>query len=57
MPFGLASVASVFQRIMNNILKDVRSVLVFQDDMLVFGVDGASHDATLDNVLSLFKTH
>lgn len=57
MPFGLASVASVFQRIMNNILKDVRSVLVFQDNVLVFGVDGASHDATLDNVLSLFKTH
>ncbi|KAJ1136943.1 hypothetical protein NDU88_003356 [Pleurodeles waltl] len=51
MPFGLASAAAVFHRIMQNILKGVEHVLCFQDDVLIYGNNKMEHDDTLRSVL------
>lgn len=55
MPFALASAAAVFQRIMSNILKGIKGVLVFQDDVLVHGETLDSHDDILLNVLGVLR--
>ncbi|KAJ1208272.1 hypothetical protein NDU88_003658 [Pleurodeles waltl] len=52
MPFGLASAAACFQRIMKKILGKVSGVLFFQDDILVHGSTVEEHDKVLREVLS-----
>lgn len=44
MPFGLVSAASVFQRVMSSILKGVKGVKCYQDDLLIFGLNQHEHD-------------
>lgn len=51
MPFGLASAAAAFQRIMQHILKDVPGTLCFQDDILIHGKDIREHNDMLTQVL------
>lgn len=51
MPFGLASAAACFQRVMNKVLEGLSKVLIFQDDILVYGIDRAEHDRHLWSVL------
>lgn len=55
MPFGLASAASVFQRVMQSVLKDVKGVVIFQDDVLIFARHLEEHDKILKNMLSIFE--
>lgn len=55
MPFGLASAASVFQRLMSKMLKGIEGLSVFQDDVLIFAPDRISHNVILKEVLSRFQ--
>ena len=48
--FGVNSAVSIFQRIMENIMKDL-NVVVYLDDLLVMGKDDAQHLRNLDRVL------
>lgn len=51
MPFGLASAAACFQRVMNRVLVGLPNVLIFQDDILVYGKDQEDPDKQLFSVL------
>lgn len=51
MPFGLASVASVFQKLLENLFQGLAGVQGFQDDILVFAKTTEQHNVILDNVL------
>ena len=44
MPFGLASAASVFQRVMQSVLNGSKNTLCFQDDILIFAKDVNEHN-------------
>ena len=57
MPFGLASAASVFQRVMQDMLAKIEGTLVFQDDVLIFAKDIEAHNKILDRVLEIFQTN
>ncbi|KAJ1211759.1 hypothetical protein NDU88_007115, partial [Pleurodeles waltl] len=55
MPFGLASAAAVFQKVIQNILGDLPNTLCFQDDVLVYGVTEEEHNERLRAVLLKLK--
>ncbi len=48
--FGISSAPSIFQRIMENLMKDLK-VVVYLDDLLIVGKDEQEHLATLCKVL------
>ncbi|XP_061774106.1 uncharacterized protein K02A2.6-like [Nerophis ophidion] len=48
--FGVTSAVSIFQRIMENLLKDL-DVVNYLDDLLIMGRDEAQHLVNLDKVL------
>ena len=51
LPFGVASAPGIFQRVMENLLRDIPHVTVYLDDVLVTGKDDREHLAILDIVL------
>ena len=51
MPFGVSSAPGVFQRVMENLLKDIPKVVVYLDDILIAGETESEHLATLEEVL------
>ena len=51
MPFGVSSAPGVFQRVMENLLKDIPKVVVYLDDILITGETESEHLATLEEVL------
>ena len=51
LPFGISSAPSIFQRIMDNLLKDIPYVCVYLDDILVSGKTDSEHLQNLDLVL------
>ena len=51
LPFRVASAPGIFQRVMENLLHDIPSVIVSLDNVLVTGKDDHEHLATLDMVL------
>lgn len=55
MPFGLASAAAVFQRLMSEVLRGITGVLFFQDDILIMGENRRKHDERLKGVLDVLK--
>lgn len=55
LPFGLASAASVFQKVMDVLFKDVTNVQAFQDDILVFTETKEAHLDTLHKVFSILN--
>ena len=55
LPFGVASAPGIFQRVMENLLRDIPHVTVYLDDVLVTGKDDDEHLATLDLVLQRFE--
>ena len=59
MPFGLTNAPSIFQALMNNILRPYlkKFVLVFFDDILVYSKDVKTHAAHLQSVFDLLKEH
>ena len=51
LPFGWHVSSSVFQTVMNDIIKDVPNVISYQDDLLVYGKDEQQHDSALQQLL------
>ena len=56
-PYGLASASSLFQRMMHVIFKDVKGVLYFQDDILIYATSQIEHDRILRTVLTKLRLH
>lgn len=54
LPFGLASAPEMFQRIMEYVLIDINNVIVYLDDVIVFGKSKREHDDALFLVLEAF---
>ncbi|CAK5104917.1 unnamed protein product [Meloidogyne enterolobii] len=52
LPFGLKNAPSIFQRVMDKILKDMENVTAYIDDILVHSEDFESHIETLTNVFN-----
>lgn len=59
MPFGLRNAPSTFQRLMNNILKDLipNSCLVYLDDILVYSTSLQEHLVKLKQVFQRLREH
>ena len=57
MPFGLKNAAQAFQRLMDGILKDVDSVFVYLDDILVASSSDEEHCEHLRQVLRLLTAN
>lgn len=55
MPFGLASAASVFQKLMDRLFGDDPNTLCYQDDLLLFSKDMHEHKLLLRKVLMKMK--
>ena len=51
LPMGLKDSASVFQRFVSQALADLPGVVVYIDDIIVFGKDQATHDHNLNRAL------
>ena len=51
LPFWVASVPAIFQRIMETVLQGIPNVCVYLDDVLVMGPTDDEHLRTLDQVL------
>lgn len=51
LPFGVASVPAIFQRMIENILQGLKHVCVYIDDILITGVSEEDHLKNLDKVL------
>ena len=50
LPFGIASVPAMFQRIMEGILKRIPGVCIYLDDILITGNTEEQHLANLEQV-------
>ena len=50
--FGLKNTPSIFQRVMDKLLKDMENVTAYIDDMLVHSEDFESHIEALNNVFN-----
>jgi len=50
MPFGISSAPEYFQRAMENILKGLKGVVCFMDDILVHGRSASEHWERLNKV-------
>ena len=55
LPFGVHSAPAIFQRTIEGILRGVKNVAVYIDDILITGVSEEEHLQTLDKVLSRLK--
>ncbi len=51
LPFGISTAPSIFQRIMENVLRDLPNVSVYLDDILVSGTNLTDHLLNLGTVL------
>ncbi|XP_066965514.1 uncharacterized protein [Macrobrachium rosenbergii] len=52
LPFGLKNATAIFQRLMNDVLKDLSNVAVYLDDIIVFTDTWDSHLETLRKVFA-----
>ena len=58
MPFGLRNAPSIFQRVMEIVLKECYLFSApYIDDVVVFSVDGKEHGAHLREVLQALRNH
>lgn len=55
--FGINNAPELFQKTMNKILAGCEGVLVYLDDILVFGENESKHDTHLKFVLAKLKDH
>ena len=51
MPYGLSSATEIFQKKLEDLLKDIPNCFVDVDDVLVYGNDESQHNQTLKEVL------
>ena len=52
LPFGVASAAAIFQRVIESVLQGIPSTATYQDDILIGGRTWQEHNKTLDQILS-----
>ena len=52
LPFGISTAPSIFQRLMENLLRDLPNVCVYIDDILISGKNEADHLHNLEQVLA-----
>lgn len=57
LPFGLCNAPDVFQCALEQILKDCPNVVIYLDDILVYGSSYVEHDANLEKVLKTLNEH
>lgn len=55
LPFGLSASPGIFQAYMNELMKDVDNVIVYQDDLLVLSDEVEAHKDTLRKVLTTLR--
>lgn len=55
MPFGLASAAVFFQRLIAQLFGDMPGITFFQDDILIMGNNSHQHDSRLRKVLTVLN--
>ena len=57
MPFGLANAPCTFQRVLNNVMRNInwKSCVVFMDDILIFGRTIQEHNQNLESVLRVLS--
>ena len=51
LPFGISSAPEIFQRTMEHIMEGEKQVIVFYDDILVFGENDDSHEKALQSCI------
>ena len=56
LPFGVSCAPEIFQRVVSDILSGLPGVMVYIDDILVFGRDRTEHDQRLAAVLDRLKS-
>ena len=56
-PFGLVNAPAAFTRILQRILQPCRNIIVYFDDILVFGSSKADHDQCLADLKSTLQRH
>ena len=52
LPFGVSSALGIFQGVMESLLRGIKRVAVYLDDILISGTSEEEHLATLEEVLS-----
>ena len=57
LPMGLKDSASVFQRLIHQALAGIQGVIVYIDDIVIYGKDLVSHDRALRRALSALADH
>ena len=55
LPFGISCAPEIFQRVVSDILVGLPGVVVYIDDILIFGRNQVEHDARLASVLERLK--
>lgn len=55
LPFGIKVASAIFQKTIENLLKGIPNVVVYQDDITVTGKDFSSHMQNLKSVLSKLR--
>ena len=56
-PFGLKNAVAYCSRLMAEIFKGIDNIIVYLDDVLIYGRDKEQHDKTLESVLQRVKDH
>lgn len=51
LPFGIACAPEIFQRVVSDILRGLEGVMVYIDDILIFGRNQKEHDQRIDRAL------
>ena len=57
LPFGIASVPALFQRVMDQILQGIEKVTCYLDDILITGKSDEEHLMNLSDVLQRLQNH
>lgn len=57
LPYGLTSSPEVYQKTIENIFTGINGILIYIDDILVYGKTKAEHDAKLKSVLDRSRQH
>jgi transposase InsO family protein len=56
LPQGISCASEIFQRKMTEVLEDLEGVLIYQDDILVYGANADEHDKRLKAVMERLKS-